>query len=64
MNLLLNALIIISLVATFLVLILGLIHSARSGDNKDNKINKFMRYRVAIQFVSILILTLALYYKT
>ena len=32
--------------------------------HKDNKINSFMRYRVAIQFVSLLILTIALYYKT
>ena len=43
---------------------MGLFHSARSGDDKDNKINLFMRYRVAIQFVSLLILTIALYYKT
>ena len=64
MNLLLNVLIIICLITTFLVLMLGLFHSARSGDKKENKINQFMRYRVAIQFVSLLILTLALYYKT
>ena len=25
---------------------------SRSGDQKENKINTFMRYRVAIQFVS------------
>ena len=64
MNLLLNALIIICLITTFVVLMLGLFHSARSGGKKENKINQFMRYRVAIQFVSLLILTLALYYKT
>ena len=64
MDLLLNVLIILCLVTTFLVLMLGLFHSAKAGNKKDNKINQFMRYRVAIQFVSILILTLALYYKT
>ena len=64
MEKLLNSLIVICLVTTFAVLMLGLFHSARSGDQKDNKINSFMRYRVAIQFVSLLILTIALYYKT
>ena len=64
MDLLLNSLIVICLITTFTILMLGLFHSARSGDDKDNKINLFMRYRVAIQFVSLLILTIALYYKT
>ena len=64
MDIVLNSLIVICLVTTFAVLMLGLFHSARSGDQKDNKINSFMRYRVAIQFVSLLILTIALYYKT
>ena len=43
---------------------LGLFHSAKSDDQKENKINTFMRYRVGIQFISLLILTIALYYKT
>ena len=64
MDFILNFLIVICLVTTFLVLMMGLFHSARSGDEKENKINMFMRYRVAIQFVSLLILTIALYYKT
>ena len=64
MDLLLNSLIVICLVTTFAILMLGLFHSARSGDQENNKINLFMRYRVAIQFVSLLILTIALYYKT
>ena len=64
MDLLLNFLIVICLVTTFAVLMLGLFHSARSGDKKENKINTFMRYRVGIQFISLLILTIALYYKT
>ena len=64
MDLLLNFLIVICLITTFIVLMLGLFHSARSGDQKGNKINTFMRYRVGIQFISLLILTIALYYKT
>ncbi|MBD22625.1 MAG: hypothetical protein CL572_03060 [Alphaproteobacteria bacterium] len=64
MDVVLNSLIVICLVTTFLVLMLGLFHSARSGDKENNKINMFMRYRVAIQFISLLVLTIALYYKT
>ena len=64
MDFILNFLIVICLITTFLVLMMGLFHSARSGDKEENKINMFMRYRVAIQFVSLLILTIALYYKT
>ena len=64
MDFILNFLIVICLVTTFLVLMMGCFIPARSGDEKENKINMFMRYRVAIQFVSLLILTIALYYKT
>ena len=64
MDFLLNFLIVTCLVTTFAVLMLGLFHSASSGDKKENKINTFMRYRVGIQFISLLILTIALYYKT
>ena len=53
MEIVLNSLIVICLITTFAVLMVGLFHSARSGDQKDNKINTFMRYRVAIQFVSL-----------
>ena len=60
MNLFFNIIIVICLITTFLVLLLGLLHTARSGDEKNNNVNKFMRYRVFIQFASILILTLAL----
>ena len=58
-----NVVIIVCLVATFLILLVGLIYNARSGDKKKNKVNKFMRYRVTFQFVSLLVLTLALYFK-
>lgn len=63
MDILFNTIIVICLITTFFVLLIGLLHTANSGDKKNNKVNKFMRYRVAIQFVSILILTLALYLK-
>ena len=54
----LNILIVICLITTFIILLMGLFYTARSGDNKDNKINLFMRYRVAIQFISLLVSTI------
>ena len=63
MQIFFNVVIIVCLVATFLILLVGLIYNARSGDKKKNKVNKFMRYRVTFQFVSLLVLTLALYFK-
>ena len=64
MDLLLNSIIVICLIATFLVLLIGLFHTAKSGDEDNNKINLFMRYRVAIQFVTLKILTIALFLKS
>ncbi len=64
MDLLLNSIIVICLIATFLVLLIGLFHTAKSGDEDNNKINLFMRYRVAIQFVTLTILTIALFLKS
>jgi len=64
MELLLNSVIVICLIATFLVLLIGLFHTAKSGDEDNNKINLFMRYRVAIQFVTLTILTIALFLKS
>ena len=64
MTLFLNILIVICLFTTFIILLMGLFYTARSGDNKDNKINLFMRYRVAIQFISLLVLTIALFIKS
>jgi hypothetical protein len=63
MQIFFNVVIIVCLIATFLILLAGLIHNAKSGDKKKNKVNKFMRYRVTFQFVSLLVLTLALYFK-
>ena len=64
MSLFLNILIVICLITTFAVLIVGLFYTARSGNDKNNRINMFMRYRVAIQFVSLIILTIALFVKS
>ena len=64
MNFILNILIVICLVTTFAVLLAGLFYTARSGNDKNNKINLFMRYRVLIQFVSLIVLTLALFVKS
>ena len=48
---------------TFFTLIAGLIYTSKTEDDGNNKINKFMRYRVYIQFATILILILAIYAK-
>ena len=64
MSFFLNILIVICLITTFAVLIVGLFYTARSGNDKNNRINMFMRYRVAIQFVSLIILTIALFVKS
>ena len=64
MSLFLNILIVICLITTFTVLLVGLFYTARSGDDKNNKINMFMRYRVLIQFISLIVLTLALFVKS
>ncbi|MFL2650177.1 MAG: HIG1 domain-containing protein [Alphaproteobacteria bacterium] len=60
----LNTLIVICLITTFGVLLAGLFYTARSGDDKNNKINLFMRYRVLIQFISLIVLTIALFVKS
>ena len=64
MSFFLNILIVICLITTFAVLLVGLFYTARSGDDKNNKINMFMRYRVLIQFISLIVLTLALFVKS
>ncbi len=64
MDLLLNLIIVLCLIATFIILLIGLLHTAKSGDEDNNKINLFMRYRVAIQFVTLVILTVALFLKS
>lgn len=48
---------------TFFTLIAGLIYTARSGEDKDNKINKFMKFRVYFQFLAIVVLMVSIYIK-
>ena len=59
----LNILIFTTVIITFLTLIAGLIYTSKSGQDTGNKINKFMRYRVYFQFIAIIILIIAIYYK-
>ncbi|MFL2660971.1 MAG: HIG1 domain-containing protein [Alphaproteobacteria bacterium] len=60
----LNFIIVICLITTFIILMIGLLHTAKSGDENNNKINLFMRYRVLIQFITLIILTVALFLKS
>ena len=48
---------------TFLSLVAGLLYTAKSNDDPTNKINKFMRYRVTLQFFAIVILLIAMLAK-
>ncbi|MAI75853.1 MAG: hypothetical protein CBC25_01570 [Pelagibacteraceae bacterium TMED65] len=64
MDFLLNFIIVICLITTFIILLIGLFHTAKSGEEDNNKINLFMRYRVAIQFVTLVILSIALFVKS
>ena len=59
----LNFLIIASVLSVFLILIAGLLHTAKSDNDDSNKINTFMRYRVYFQFVAIIILIISIYLK-
>ena len=61
---LLNIIIVFLLITTFLILIVGLLHGAKSEQEENNKINFFMKYRVIAQFVSILFLCIAIYLKS
>ena len=64
MDFILNFIIVVCLITTFIILLIGLFHPAKSGEEENNKINLFMRYRVAIQFVTLIILTVALFIKS
>lgn len=59
----LNFIILTTIIVTFVTLIAGLIYTARAGEDKSNKINKFMKYRVYFQSVAILILVIAIFLK-
>lgn len=59
----LNVIIFLMVILTFLSLIAGLLHTAKAKEGEDNKINKFMRYRVFLQLFAIVILIAAIYIK-
>ena len=59
----LNFLIVTTIIITILTLIAGLIFTAKAGDDSENKINKFMKYRVYFQFLAIVILVISIYVK-
>jgi Hypoxia induced protein conserved region len=56
-----NYLVPVALAAVFIVLVLGLWNMMRGGS--ANKSQLFMRWRVGLQFVAILVLMAALYFS-
>ena len=59
----LNFLIVVSVLSVFIILVAGLINTAKSDNDSSYKINKFMRYRVYFQFVAVIILIISIYLK-
>lgn len=57
----LNYLVPIALTAVFVVLLLGLFNMMRGG--ASNKSQMFMRWRVGLQFVAIVLMMVALYFS-
>ena len=58
-----NILMILSLAVVFIILCLGLFTLFKGGDTAKTWSNRLMRYRVAAQFVAIIILMTALYFS-
>jgi hypothetical protein len=56
-----NYVILISLAAVSFVLLLGLLNMMRAGPS--NKSQKFMRWRVGLQFIAIILMMTALYFS-
>ena len=56
----LNFLIVVSVLAVFIILVAGLIHTTKSDNDSSYKINKFMRYRVYFQFIAVIILIISI----
>jgi NADH:ubiquinone oxidoreductase subunit H len=51
----------IAVAAVAIVLVMGLVNMMRGGD--PNTSQKLMRWRVGLQFVAIVIIVIAIYYK-
>ena len=56
-----NALVPVAIAAVAIVLVLGLVNMMRGGD--PNTSQKLMRWRVGLQFVAIIVIVIAIYYK-
>jgi len=56
-----NALVPVAIAAVAIVLVLGLVNMMRGGD--PNTSQKLMRWRVGLQFVAIVVIVIAIYYK-
>jgi NADH:ubiquinone oxidoreductase subunit H len=56
-----NVLVPIAIAAVAIVLIMGLVNMLRGGD--PNTSQKLMRWRVGLQFVAIVVIVIAIYYK-
>ncbi|MBY0362058.1 MAG: twin transmembrane helix small protein [Phreatobacter sp.] len=56
-----NMLVPVAIAAVALVLVMGLVNMMRGGDPTTSQ--KLMRWRVGLQFVAIVIIVIAIYYK-
>ena len=56
-----NILVIVSIAAVAIVLVLGLAHVMKGGSS--NASQTFMRWRVGLQFIAIIVVMLALYLR-
>jgi hypothetical protein len=57
-----NMLVPVAIAAVALVLVMGLVNMMRGGDATTSQ--KLMRWRVGLQFVAIVIIVIAIYYKS
>ena len=58
MEIILNILIVVALLALLVTLGLGLFNMARGGEGSSARSNILMRYRVGIQFVAVMLLVI------
>ncbi len=56
-----NVLVPIAIAAVAIVLVMGLVNMMRGGD--PNRSQQLMRWRVGLQFVAIVVIVIAIYYK-
>ncbi|MGQ3353589.1 MAG: twin transmembrane helix small protein [Phreatobacter sp.] len=56
-----NVLVPIAIAAVAIVLVMGLVNMLRGGD--PNRSQQLMRWRVGLQFVAIVVIVIAIYYK-